>query len=82
MSAIDSLSCKELVELVTAYLEDSLPPDERARFEAHLTGCRGCRNYLDQARKTLFIVNHLEEEHLTQQAQTRLLAAFRDWKKS
>ena len=81
MSEIGSLSCKELVELVTAYLEDTLMREERERFEAHLVGCRGCRNYLDQARKTLFIVNHLEEEHLSPQAQTRLLAAFRDWKK-
>jgi len=76
-----SLSCKELVELVTAYLENSLPPEERERFETHLVGCRGCRNYVDQARKTLFMVNHLEEEHLSPQAQTRLLTAFRDWKK-
>ena len=36
------LSCKELVELVTAYDEGVLPVDERTRFDEHLTECRDC----------------------------------------
>ena len=31
----DDLACIELVELVTAYLDDALAPAERARLEAH-----------------------------------------------
>ena len=33
---IEALSCQELVELVTAYLEGALPPEEHARVEEHL----------------------------------------------
>ena len=36
MTAQDEMSCKELVELVTDYLEGALPPEDRARFDAHL----------------------------------------------
>src|SRR2546423_854616 len=32
---VEQLSCQELVELVTAYLEGALPETEHARFEEH-----------------------------------------------
>ena len=47
------MTCKELVELVTAYLEGVMDADTRELFEAHLEKCRGCRNYLDQFRITV-----------------------------
>jgi anti-sigma factor RsiW len=47
------LSCKELVELVTAYDDGVLPVDERARFDEHLTECPDCVEYLAQFRRTV-----------------------------
>ncbi len=74
------LSCKELVELVTEYLEDTLPPAERARFDAHLGKCDGCQTYLEQMRQTISALGTLEEETITEEAKRRLLEAFRGWK--
>jgi anti-sigma factor RsiW len=51
MSSTDDLPCQQLVELVTDYLEERLPPAERARFDAHLEICSGCRTYLEQMRR-------------------------------
>ena len=51
--AATDLTCRELVELVTDYLEDSLLVTERARFEAHLAECEACRAYVDQMRATI-----------------------------
>jgi anti-sigma factor RsiW len=56
-----SLTCQELVELVTDYLEDALPAADRERFEAHLDGCPGCRAYLSQVRATLEAMSALRE---------------------
>jgi anti-sigma factor RsiW len=39
---VEDLRCRELVELVTDYLEGALAPAERARFEAHVADCPGC----------------------------------------
>jgi len=75
------LTCKELVELVTAYFEDALPNDERARFERHLSVCPGCSTYVEQMRQTITLVGDLREEDVTPAAQQRLLQAFRDWKR-
>lgn len=76
----NELSCKELVELVTAYVEDALPPPERARFEAHLQVCAGCQNYLQQMRQTIALVGRLDEEALQPEARRALLQVFRNWK--
>lgn len=73
------LTCRELVELVTEYLEDRLAPAERARFEGHLAICAGCQAYVDQMRDTLRALGRLPEERLSAGARETLLAAFREW---
>jgi predicted anti-sigma-YlaC factor YlaD len=78
----EELSCQELVELVTAYLEDALAPTERARFEAHLGVCDGCRNYLGQMRLTIATLGTLPPETIPPAIRGRLLDAFRDWKRA
>ena len=64
MTHSNDLSCKELIELVTEYLENSLPLREKAQFEAHLAVCPGCRIYLEQMRQTVHAAGHLTEESL------------------
>jgi anti-sigma factor RsiW len=75
-----ALTCQELVELVTDYLEDSLPAGERARFEQHLARCQGCRNYLRQMKTTIAIAGRLTAESLPPGAREEMLAIFRRWK--
>jgi anti-sigma factor RsiW len=75
-----SLSCQELVELVTAYLEEKLPDSERMRFDEHLGECGGCRAYVEQMRETIRLTGNLREESISREARDALLAAFRDWR--
>lgn len=75
------ISCHELVELVTEYLEEAMAPSERARLEVHLNGCRSCRHYLDQMRKTIDVVGEIPEESVAPQAREELLEVFRAWKR-
>jgi anti-sigma factor RsiW len=76
---VNEISCQELVELVTDYLEGALPSVERARFEAHIVPCDGCRNYLEQIRKTIELTGRLSPEQLDPAAEAALLGAFREW---
>lgn len=78
----DDMVCKELVELVTEYMEDSLTVDTRLRFEKHLSSCDGCTAYLEQMRMTIQLTGHLREENLTSEQRADLLKLFRDWKKN
>lgn len=76
----NELTCQELVELITDYLEGMLPAAERVRFEEHLAVCTGCRNYVDQMRRTIDVLGQLAEDDLTPAARNELLELFRDWK--
>lgn len=74
------MTCIELVELVTDYLEGSMPTDERARFDEHISGCEGCTTYMEQLRITIRLTGMLPEEQIAPDARAALLDAFRDWR--
>lgn len=71
------LTCRDVVELVTAYLEEALDADVRGRFEAHLARCDGCQAYLAQMRDTVRATGHLREEDVDPAMLEELRAAFR-----
>ncbi len=81
MIRLHKLTCQELVELVTEYLEGTLPPEERLRFDEHLAACRHCRVYLNQMRRTIGTLGRLTEDSIAPAARERLLATFRNWKR-
>jgi anti-sigma factor RsiW len=74
------LSCRELVELVTDYLEGALDIVDTRRFEQHIAGCGGCTRYLAQLRQTIRITGTLTPDDLSSQAEKALLDAFRGWR--
>jgi anti-sigma factor RsiW len=80
MPDADAMTCQELVELVTDYLEDALDPPVRDRFEAHLHTCAGCRTYVEQMRTTIRLTGEVEAVPLSPEACETLLRAFRTWK--
>jgi anti-sigma factor RsiW len=73
------LTCKELVELVTGYLDGSLRGRRRRRFEAHLAACDGCTRFLRQMEATIRLTGTLTEERVTEEQKAVLLTAFRGW---
>jgi predicted anti-sigma-YlaC factor YlaD len=76
------LTCQELVEIVSDYLEGALAEEDRERFDAHLQKCEGCRRYLDQMRTTIRVVGTLTEDVLDPNARDELLLVFREWKRT
>jgi anti-sigma factor RsiW len=74
------MNCRQIVELMTAYLEGALSPRDRARFEEHIAGCDGCTAYLAQMRMTMRAVGRLAHEPMAEPLQRDLVAAFRNWR--
>jgi anti-sigma factor RsiW len=77
---VPAMTCRELVQLITDYLEGNLSKRDRRRFERHLRGCDGCPTYVEQMRTTLRLAAVLGEADLEPAARDELLAVFRDWK--
>jgi anti-sigma factor RsiW len=75
----DHVTCQEVVELVTAYLERALPAGDTALFEQHLNFCEGCVWYVEQMRGTVEAAGGVAEDDIPPDARDRLLAAFRGW---
>lgn len=69
--------CQDVVELVTEYLEDALPPEERLAVEYHLAFCEPCVTYLDQMRATIAASGSLAEDDVPDPVMTALMGAFR-----
>lgn len=76
------ITCHELVELVTDYLEGALPARERLDFERHLVWCSWCRDYLDQMRASIELTGNASEKEPPSPLREQLLDAFRDWKRT
>jgi anti-sigma factor RsiW len=75
-----AMMCQEVVEVITDYLEGTLPSADRARFEAHLELCVHCRRYLDQFRLTIEESGGLKVDDLSDELAGQLLDAFRGWR--
>ena len=74
----DQPTCREIVELITEYLEKRLTLQARKRFEQHLTYCDWCRVYLEQIRQTIRVAGSVSEESLSPQTREDLVRLFRD----
>jgi len=71
------IACRDLVELVTDYLEGDLDQPTKAAVEAHLQECPACQRYLEQMRATVELLGRVPLETLDESSKRRLLAAFR-----
>jgi len=80
MTNNDVLSCQEVVELVTEYLENALLPEKRKRLEEHVDNCPGCTTYIEQVQLTIGMLHRLVEEPAFPATKQELLQHFRNWK--
>jgi predicted anti-sigma-YlaC factor YlaD len=76
----EELSCQEVVELVTDYLEQALLPDTLAKFEEHVAECPGCDTYIEQVQQTIMMLRKLAEQPVFPETRQELLEGFRKWK--
>lgn len=74
-----TLTCHEVIEIITDYLEGALPANDRRRVEEHLAICDGCTTYLEQMRETIRLTGMLTEEQIPEDQKQRLVEAFRTW---
>jgi anti-sigma factor RsiW len=82
LESTEHITCQEVVDLVTDYLEGALDARDAALFEQHLNFCEGCVWYVDQIRKTASLAGRVREVEVPPDVRDRLIAAFRDWKHS
>jgi predicted anti-sigma-YlaC factor YlaD len=75
------LDCREVVEMVTDYLEGAMAPGDRRRFDDHLDDCDDCQAYLEQMRTVLRVAGRPIADAVPPETMAGLLRAFRDWRR-
>ncbi|WP_116999536.1 zf-HC2 domain-containing protein [Desertimonas flava] len=75
-----SLACRQVVALLTDYLEDALSKGERNRLERHLAGCPHCREYLEQLRVTIRAAGEIDADEIDDETANELVAMYRRWR--
>jgi anti-sigma factor RsiW len=80
LNPADEMACRELVEVVTDYLEGTLPDEDRRRLEEHLAECPYCAAYIEQMRLTVEALGTIGEESIAPGTRRDLLEAFRGWR--
>jgi anti-sigma factor RsiW len=76
-----ALTCHEVIELLSNYIDGALSPDDRRRVDEHLALCDGCATYLEQMRETIRVTGMVTEEQVPEPDKNALLDAFRDWRR-
>ena len=76
------MTCRELSEIVTDYLEGAMPLQDRIRFDLHLAVCPECRRYVEQMRQTVEATGRVAPEPIPTEVEAMLLERFRDWKRA
>jgi predicted anti-sigma-YlaC factor YlaD len=73
------LSCQQLTELVTDYLEGRMSLGKRLSFRLHLMMCSRCRAYLRQMKETIRVLGHLPEATMPADVEEQMRRLFRNW---
>lgn len=72
------LQCREVVDLLTAYFDGDLDPNERVLLEQHLLMCESCSTYVDQLRTSISLTGRLQPEDVPAPVMDRLLRMFEE----
>lgn len=80
LSRHGGIACKDVVEMVTDYLEGTLRAADRGRLEAHLARCPACTEYLAQIRETIRLAGRVTTEDLTPRMLSELTDLYRRWR--
>jgi anti-sigma factor RsiW len=76
------LTCRQVSELATDYLDGQLSLLARLRFRRHLRRCPPCACFVEQLDTTVKLLGGLPHEPLCPETRAKLMRCYKDWKQS
>lgn len=71
------MSCRDIRNDLSAYLDDELSPERRERVSAHLESCADCRAELETLRRTVEMVSELPRANAPETLHDRVMGEIR-----
>ncbi len=73
------LSCQQITEIITDYLEGRMSFADRIRFQMHVGMCKHCRAYLRQMKATIGSLGQLPDEPIPADVRDEMRKRFAAW---
>ncbi len=70
------LTCKEFLQELNEYLDDSIDAELRNKLEAHVNNCPNCFVIFDTTKRTIQVYKGMEAQTIPGEVHTRLMAAL------
>jgi len=70
------LTCKDFLNELGEYLDDSLEPEIRAKLHQHVSECPNCWVVLDTTQKTIKVYKGIEPQTIPADIHSRLMSAL------
>ncbi len=74
---LTSKTCKDISDLVHAYLSDKLTAKTKTAFQEHIKICRDCVNFLNTYKKTVKLTRRLDPARLPTRVRENILSFLR-----
>ena len=70
------LTCKDFLQELSDYLDESIDAELRAKLEKHMTECPNCWVIADTTRKTVRIYKGMDPLPIPKEVEQRLMVAL------
>jgi anti-sigma factor (TIGR02949 family) len=70
------LTCKEFLQELNEYLDESIDAELRRKLEAHITACPNCFVICDTTKKTVQVYKGMEAQVIPEDVHLRLMVAI------
>jgi len=70
------LTCKQFLQELNDYLDESVGPDIRRELQAHVNECPNCFVIVDTTKKTLEVYKGMQPQAVPEHIKSRLMAAL------
>jgi hypothetical protein len=74
---LNNKTCKQITDLVYAYLNDRLKPTVKRDFQQHLRICPDCASFLNTYKKTVGMTRSLRAEDMPSKVRENILDFLR-----
>lgn len=70
------LTCKQFLQELNDYLDESVGPDIRRELQSHVNECPNCFVIVDTTKKTLEVYKGMQPQAVPEHIKSRLMAAL------
>ncbi len=70
--SMDMVTCRQVIDLLSDYINDEISPEDKRLLEKHFEGCKNCEAFLKTLRQSINLVKDIKYEDIPEEVSVRL----------